>query len=55
MYLDTDEPGQMESNNYDYNVRSSQQRNENQQKSINTLNLINSVLLRKAALNKLSR
>lgn len=50
---DTDDLVQMEANHYE---RQSQQRGGNQQpKSINTLNMINSVLLRKTALSKLSR
>lgn len=55
---DSDEMGQMDSNHYDYNARQTQRngnQQQQQQKSINTLNLINSVLLRKTALNKLSR
>lgn len=56
-FLDTDEMGQNEPSHYDHNSRQSQQRgaNQQQQKSINTLNIINAVLLRKTALNKLSR
>lgn len=50
--------GQMEPSHYDHS-RQSQQRGGNQQqqqqKSINTLNMINAVLLRKTALSKLSR
>lgn len=57
IFADTDELGQMDSNHYEHNARqTTQQRNGNQQqKSINTLNMINSVLQRKTALNKLSR
>lgn len=55
-FTDTDEMGQNEPSHYDHNSRQSQQRGANQQqKSINTLNMINAVLLRKTALSKLSR
>lgn len=52
-FTDSDEMGQMESNHHDHNAR--QSRGGNQQKPINTLDTINSVLLRKTALSKLSR
>lgn len=50
---DVDEMGSMESNQYEYGGQSQQKLS--QPKSINTLNTINAVLLRKNALNKLSR
>lgn len=52
-FTDSDEMGQMESNHHDHNAR--QSRGGNQPKPINTLDTINSVLLRKTALSKLSR
>lgn len=54
MCADTDEMSQGESNHYDYGGSQTQQK-ASHPKPINTLNTINSVLLRKTSLNKLSR
>lgn len=53
MQLDVDEMASTDSNQYEYGGQSQQKLS--QPKSINTLNTINAVLLRKNALNKLSR
>lgn len=54
-FLGVDEMGQAESNHHEHSGKNSHHNENHHQKSINTLNLINSVLLRKNALNKLSR